>query len=167
MYRLTDFYSHFYLTFIEPLGKHSKSDFSQLSDLPKWKIWSGYALENICLVHVDQIRKALGISGIATSVASFIAAPKDGLSGAQIDLLIDRSDQVINNLCEMKFSVSEYEVTKQDVENFSAKKTVLRYHTKTNKHLFLTLVTTFGAINNSHRLNHVDQVVTQDDLFAG
>ena len=164
LYRLSDFYSHFYLTFIEPLGKYSKTDFTQLSDLPKWKTWSGYAYENICLAHIDQIRKALGISGISSSVASFIAAPKDGLPGAQIDLLIDRNDQSIN-LCEVKFSTSAYEVTKQDTENFTNKKSVFRYHTKTNKHLFLTLITTFGAVNNSNKINHVDQVLTQDDLF--
>ncbi len=166
LYRLTDFYSHFYLTFIEPLGKYSKTDFGQLSDLPKWKTWSGYAFENVCLAHVDAIRKALGISGIASSVASFIAAPKDGLPGAQIDLLIDRSDQAIN-LCEIKFGNSVYEVKKQDTENFAAKKNVFRYHTKTNKHLFLTLVTTFGAIDNAHKINAVDQVLTMDDLFSG
>ncbi|MEI6411033.1 MAG: ATP-binding protein [Bacteroidota bacterium] len=165
LYRLTDFYSHFYLTFIEPLGKSSKIDFIQLSDLPKWKTWSGYTYENVCLAHIDQIRKALGISGIASSAASFVAAPKDGLPGAQIDLLIDRNDQSIN-LCEIKFSVSEYEVTKQDAANFASKKNVFRYHTKTNKHLFLTLITSFGAVANAYRLNDVDQVLTLDDLFA-
>lgn len=165
LYRLTDFYSHFYLTFIEPLGKSSKIDFIQLSDLPKWKTWSGYTYENVCLAHIDQIRKALGISGVASSAASFVAAPKDGLPGAQIDLLIDRNDQSIN-LCEIKFSVSEYEVTKQDAANFASKKNVFRYHTKTNKHLFLTLITSFGAVANTYRLNDVDQVLTLDDLFA-
>jgi len=56
-------------------------------------------------------------------------------------------------------------VTKQDTDDFARKKTVFRYHAKTNKHLFLTLITTFGAINNSHKINHVDQVLTKDDLF--
>ena len=130
LYRLTDFYSHFYLTFIEPLGKPSQMDFTQLSDLPKWKTWSGYAFENICLTHINPIRKALGINGVASSIASFIAAPKDGFRGAQIDLLIERSDQSIN-ICEIKFSNDQYEVTKQDVENIENKKSVFRYHTKT------------------------------------
>jgi len=165
LYRLTDFYSLFYLTFIEPLGKHSQIEFTQLSDLPKWKIWSGYTYENVCLTHVNQIRKALGVSGIATSVATFTAPPKDGLPGAQIDLIIERSDQSIN-LCEIKFSASEYEVSKKDTEAFSSKKRVFQYHTKTTKHLFLTLITTMGAIENSHKINAVDQVVQQDDLFA-
>jgi uncharacterized protein len=164
VYRLTDFYTHFYLTFIEPLGKHSKVDFKQLSDLPKWKTWSGYAYENLCLTHIEQIRKALGINGISSSISSFVATPKDGFSGAQIDLLIDRSDQSIN-VCEVKFSSNVYEMTKQDVDNIANKKSVFQYHTKTNKHLFTTLITTFGVANNANRINHVDQIVTQDDLF--
>ena len=165
LYRLTDFYTHFYLTFIEPLGKHSKADFKQLSDLPKWKSWSGYAYENLCLTHIEQIRKALGINGISSTISSFVAAPKDGFSGTQIDLLIDRSDQSIN-VCEVKFSSNIYEVTKKDVENIANKKAVFQYHTKTNKHLFTTLITTFDVVNNSDRTNYIDQVITQDDLFS-
>jgi uncharacterized protein len=164
VYRLTDFYTHFYLTFIEPLGKHSKMNFKELSDLPKWKSWSGYAYENLCLTHIDQIRKALGINGMASTISSFVASPKDGFSGTQIDLLIDRSDQSIN-VCEIKFSGDTYIVSKQDVDNIANKKSVFRYHTKTNKHLFTTLITTFGAAQNSNRINYIDQVVTHDDLF--
>ena len=165
LFRLTDFFSLFYLTYIEPLGKSSQSDFTQLSDLPKFKTWSGYAYENVCLTHIDAIRKALSIAGISSSVATFFATPKDGLPGAQIDLLIDRRDQTIN-ICEIKFSTSPYEVTKKDVENFFQKKNVFRYHTKTKKHLFLTLITTFGVIENQHRINEVDQVVVMDELFS-
>lgn len=165
LFRLTDQYSLFYLTFIEPLGKGSHTDFGQLSDLSQWKSWSGYAFENVCLTHVQAIRKALGISGIGSSVSSFTTGPKDGLPGTQIDLLIDRNDQTIN-ICEIKFSVSDYEVTKKDVENLETKKRVFQYHTKTNKHLFTTLITANKVIENSNRLNHVDQVVTGDDLFG-
>jgi uncharacterized protein len=165
IYRLTDFYVLFYLTYIEPLGKGSQMDFMQLSDLPKWKTWSGYAYENICLMHVPQIRKALGINGMATKIASFVAKPKDGYSGTQIDLLIDRSDQCIN-VCEIKFSAAVYDVSNADVKSFDTKKNVFRYHSKTQKHLFLTLITTFGAVENANRLNHVDQVVKLDALFV-
>lgn len=165
VYRLTDFYTHFYLTFIEPLGKYARLDFKELSDLPKWRTWSGYAFENICLIHLEQIRKALGINGILSSISSFVAQPKDGFSGTQIDLLIDRSDQSIN-VCEIKFSQDTYEFTKKDVDNMTNKKSVFRYHTKTNKHLFTTLISNFGVVNNSNRINYIDQVITQDDLFT-
>jgi len=164
LYRLIDFYSLFYLTFIAKLSKGSQIDFTKLSDLPKWKGWSGYTFENVCFLHIDAIRKALGISGVASSISSFVAKPKDGLSGTQIDLLIDRSDQSIN-VCEIKHSVSDYKVTKKDVENIQNKKRVFNYHTKTRKHLFTTLITTMGVIENANRINYIDQVVTLDDLF--
>ena len=166
LYRLSDPYSLFYLTFIEPFGKKLTIDFAQMSDHPQWKTWSGYAFESICMTHVAAIRKALGISGIATSVSSFIAAPADGFPGAQIDLLIDRNDQTIN-LCEIKFSAEEYELTKKDVENIENKKRVFQHHTHTPKHLFFTLITTKGVVNNAYKINYVDQVATLDDLFEG
>lgn len=164
LYRLTDPYSLFYLTFIEPLGSNVKADFTKLSDLPNYKSWSGYAFENICLTHIDQIRKALGISGIFTKVSTFYAKPLDGMPGAQIDLIIDRSDHSIN-ICEMKFSNKDFELTKREVSNIENRKKVFQYHTKTKKHLFTTLITTFGLLENSHKINHVDQSIALDDLF--
>jgi hypothetical protein len=162
--RLSDPYSLFYLTFIEPLGKNTTLDFSQLSDLPQWKTWSGYAFENVCLAHIAPIRKALGIAGIASSVSSFVAKPEDGFSGAQIDMLIDRNDQTVN-ICEIKFSTTDYELTKKDIDNINNKKLVFRHHTGTNKHLFTTLITTIGAVNNAYKINDIDQVITLKDLF--
>lgn len=153
------------MTYIEQLGKSSFTDFTQLSDLPKWKVWSGYAFKNVCLTHIQPIRKALSIAGMASSIASFLARPKDGLPGTQIDLIIDRGDQTMN-ICEIKFSISDYEITKKDIINFQTKKKVFKYHTKTKKHLFITLITTLGVIENSNKLNYIDQVVTLDDLFV-
>ena len=164
IYRLTDPYSLFYLTFIQRLGTNRKADFTKLSDLPNYKSWSGYAFENICLTHINQIRKALGISGIYTTISSFVAKPSEGMPGAQIDLIIDRGDQSIN-ICEIKFSSSDYEISKKDIDNIENKKRVFRYHTKTKKHLFTSLITTFGVVENKHRLNHIDQVVLLDHLF--
>jgi len=163
LYRLTDAYSLFYLTFLEPLGKNHQLDFRSLSDLPLWKTWSGYTFENICLTHIHAIRKALGITGITSSLASFIARPKDGLPGAQIDLLIDRNDQSIN-VCEIKFSNTPHIVTKKEVENIATKKQVFQHHTQTKKHLFTTLITTMGIIENSHSNSAIDQVIALEDL---
>lgn len=164
LYRLIDPYSLFYLTFIAPLAQNTQADFTKLSDLPNYKTWSGYAFENICFIHLAQIRKALGISGIYTSIASFYAKATDNLPGTQIDLLIDRGDHSIN-LCEIKYSQADYTVTKGDVENLEKKKKVFQHHTKTKKHIFTSLITTFGVTENAHRLNHINQVVTLEDLF--
>lgn len=166
LYRLIDPYTLFYLNFIEPLDNNTKVDFTKLSDLQNYKSWSGYAFENICFLHIDQIRKALGISGIYTSISSFFASPEKDIPGAQIDLLIDRGDQSIN-LCEIKFSNKDYSVTKKDVQNIENKKRVFLKHSKSNKHIFTTLITTHGVTDNTNRLNHIDQVVVLEDLFFG
>ena len=166
IYRLTDDYSLFYLTFLESLGENTNADFTRLSELPKWKAWSGYAFENVCLYHIDQIRESLSIKGIYSTTSSFFALPKDGLSGTQIDLIIDRNDNSIN-ICEIKFSEEDYLVTKKDIDNISMKKQVFRHHSKTKKHLFTTLITTFGVVENANKINYIDQVVTMEGLFRG
>jgi hypothetical protein len=164
LYRLTDAYALFYLNFLEPLGENAHVDFTRLSELPKWKAWSGYAYENICLYHIDQIRESLGIKGIYSTASSFFALPKDGYAGTQIDLIIDRNDNSMN-ICEIKFSESDYHLTKKEVDNINLKKQVFRYHSGTKKHLFTTLITTFSVIENAHKINNVDQVVTMEGLF--
>jgi len=102
LYRLTDEYSLFYLHFIEQRKRNIKDAWKALSQTPTFNAWSGYAFESICLKHIGQIKKALEISGIYSEESSFIFRGNDTLDGIQIDLLIDRNDQVIN-LCEMKF----------------------------------------------------------------
>jgi uncharacterized protein len=164
IYRLTDAYSLFYLNFLEPLGDNAHVDFTRLSELPKWKAWSGYAFENICLYHIDQIRESLSIKGMYSIATSFFALPKDGYPGTQIDLIIDRNDNSMN-ICEIKFSEGDYNLTKKDADNIDVKKQVFRYHTDTKKHLFTTLITTFKVVENANKVNHIDQVVTMDGLF--
>ena len=164
IYRLIDAYSLFYVSFLEALGQNTNIDFNYLSALPKWKTWGGYSYENICLYHINQIRESLSIKGLYSKTSSFFALPKDGYPGTQIDLIIDRNDNCIN-ICEIKFSEENYTVTKKDVENINLKKQVFKYHTKTKKHLFTTLITTFGVVENANKVNEIGQVVTMEGLF--
>ena len=165
LYRLIDPYSLFYITYIDSLAANTQLDFDKLASLPNFKVWSGYAFENICLNHIDQIRKQLGISGIYTKVSSFFAQATEKRDGAQIDLVIDRNDKSIN-LCEIKYSQTAYSLSKKDVEDIERKKQVFSVRTNTNKHLFTTLIAANGAMQNDYLLNHIDQVLTLDDLFS-
>jgi uncharacterized protein len=164
LFRLVDAYSLFYLTYIQKLTKTANYSFTNFNDLPSWKTWTGYAFENVCFAHINQIKMALSINGISSSIASFIAKPKDGLAGTQIDLLIDRNDNCMN-VCEMKFASNTYTITKADIKNIESKKEVLTYHSKTKKHLFTTLVTTHAITDNEYKINDINQVVLLDDLF--
>ncbi len=166
LYRLTDEYSLFFLKFIEN-KKHEGNDiWQQLSQTQSFKTWSGYAFENICLKHISQIKKALGISGIYSLSSSFYKKGTATEKGTQIDLLIDRNDHVIN-LIEIKFYNETFILTKSYAASLRAKMSIFRHKTKTKKYLNWVLLTTFGLTHNQHSLGLIENVLTLDDLFEG
>ncbi len=164
LFRLTDEYSLFYIQFIENNQDHENGIWQQLSQTPTYKSWAGYAFESICLKHIPQIKKALGISGVYTTASAFIKKGNEEEIGLQIDLLIDRKDHVIN-ICEMKFYGAELTINKSMALDFRNKIANFKESTKTKKQVFLTLLTTFGLKENKHSLGLVDVALTMDHLF--
>jgi hypothetical protein len=126
-----------------------------------YSIWSGFSFEKLCLVHQNQIRKKLGISGVLTSLFSWMGKYED--KKVQVDLVIDRNDNVIN-LCEMKFWSDEYSVSKEYSTELRRKRSAFSDNTKTRKVLVTTMVTTFGLVKNAYGMEIASQV-TLDDLF--
>ncbi len=112
MYQLTDLYTLFYLHYIRGKEETDEHLWSNMIDSPSHRAWSGYAFEQLCLHHISQIKKKLGILGVQTNVYSWQqkANKEKGIEGAQIDLILDRRDQIIN-LCEMKYSLKAYDIT--------------------------------------------------------
>lgn len=165
LYRLTDEYSLFYLHFIEKRRKNVKGAWKALSQTSTFKSWSGYAFESLCLKHIEQIKKALEIGGIYSEDSSFSYHGNEYLPGVQIDLLIDRNDQVIN-LCEIKFNQGEFNLTKSYAEQLRKKIFVFNEISKTKKQIFLTMITTFGTTENKHSLGLIDNNLTMDVLFG-
>ncbi len=161
LYQLSDFYSLFYLKFIKAKNTLDENHWLHGLDSPVQRAWSGYAYEQVCLAHLDEIKKALGISGILTSASSWITTGKEG---AQIDLVIDRADGVIN-LCEMKFSIHNFTITKKYEEELRKKISLFREESKTRKALSLTMITSFGLNRNMHSNSVVQQELTMDALF--
>lgn len=164
LYRLIDCYSLFYMRFIQNIPKTETASYQTLSQTQTWKTWTGYAFENICLLHINNIKSSLGIAGVQTSQYAFLAKATDDYEGVQIDLLIDRSDNVIN-LCEIKFYNEAMIITKADAENIRKKKSIFKFITKTKKQVFVTLITTFGMHQNKNTLGLIDNVLTADALF--
>lgn len=164
LYQLCDFYSLFYLRFIK--NKTVPDDYNWLDNLdnPQQRTWAGYAFEQVCLAHIPQIKKALGISGVQTTSSSWISSRSAG-KGAQVDLIIDRRDSVIN-LCEMKFSINPFTINKDYDAVLRNKAGVFREETKTRKSIFLTMITTFGLEQNMYKGN-IQNDITMDALFEG
>lgn len=165
IYKMTDEYSLFYIKFIENSKSIGPGSWIRFSAGVSWKSWSGYAFESICMKHTPQLKKALGIENVYSETSIWHHKPKKGEQGAQIDLLIDRQDQCIN-ICEMKFSVNEFEITKGYAKELESKLNVFRDRTKTRKTLFLTLVTTYGIRNSNSYTGLVQNEITMDALFS-
>ncbi len=164
LFRLTDCYSLFYLKFIKDIPIQETITWKSLSQTQTWTTWSGYAFENICYQHIDNIKAALSIGGVHSNQYSFVAKATEEMEGTQIDLLIDRQDNVIS-LCEVKFYNDEWGLTKEDADNLRRKKSIFRHVTGTKKQIFIVLMTTFGLLKNKHSLGLVDNVLDMNALF--
>lgn len=166
LYRLTDEFSLFYLQFMEKNRQEGVGIWQQLSKTQAYISWAGYAYENICLKHIPQIKKALGISGVYATASSFYKKGNGEEEGVQFDLLIDRNDHVVN-ICEIKFYGAAVTIDKSMALACRNKIAAFKESTHTRKQLFLTLITTFGVKPNQYSLGLVDASLTMDDLFAG
>ena len=157
-------YTLFYFKFLENLPTDPKY-WEKTIDSPARRAWTGLAFERVCLQHSEQIRKKLGITGVLTDECSWrcTSDSEKGIYGSQIDLVIDRKDRVVN-LCEMKYSVLEYVITKEYDRKLKEKISDFKTATKTKSSIHLTLVTTYGLEQNKYA-GHVQSVVTARDLF--
>ncbi len=127
-------------------------------------VWEGLAFELVCLLHSDQIKRKLGISGVATEESSWRFVSDDSrLRGAQIDLVIRRGDRV-TNLCEIKYSADEYEISPDEAVRLREKVAAFARETGTNDTCHLTFVTTYG-LKRTRASCVVQSEVTLDDLF--
>ena len=165
IFQLIDNYTLFYFQFIQKNHLMDEHFWTTSQNSPIYHAWSGLAFERVCLQHVPAIKKALGISGVLTNVYSWKqkADEANGTPGAQIDLLIDRNDQVINH-CEMKFSKAEYTITKDYDISLRQKLEAFRIGTNCRKAILLTMVTTYGLADNAYA-ETVQNSVVMDDLF--
>jgi len=165
IYRLTDFYSLFYLKFIKGNVSNSAHTWQKLHSQASFKAWSGYAYENICLLHTDQILFSLGLSGTYSQISSWRHIGNDEIPGAQIDLLIDRKDGVIN-LCESKFTQDEFIIGKDYNAALRRKRSIFKTVTKTKKTVVTTLITTYPALRNKYYSEEIHSEIIMDHLFV-
>lgn len=165
LYQLIDNFTLFYFKFMEGKNITDANYWSKIQMASIFNVWCGLAFERVCLLHSEQIKKALGISGVITNEYSWRTAATNEHSGAQIDLLIDRSDKAIN-LCEIKYSDNPYIIDKKYMENLRNKVALFRQITKTRKGIALTMITSFGLVKNSYSMNNIHSQITADDLFV-
>ena len=162
-YQLSDYYTSFYFRFIKDNYGKDEHYWSNTIDNPAKRVWAGLSYEQVCKDHISQIKKRLGISGVMTEISSWCRQGSNDENGAQIDLLINRRDRVIN-LCEIKYSIQPYEIDKEYDLQLKEKVELFREAVKTNKTIIVTMITTYGLKKNMYS-NYVGSLVCMDDLF--
>lgn len=162
LFQLIDPFTLFYLTFVKESKAQIKGACLAQLNSSKWRAWSGYAFKCACRYHVDAIKKALGISGIYAEISTWRSQTSE--KGTQIDLIIDRNDRIIN-ICEIKFWIDQYTITKAYAENLQHKLSTFRTETGTKKTLFVTLISTYGLKQNEYVQRLVNDSIEMDALF--
>jgi AAA+ ATPase superfamily predicted ATPase len=163
LYQLTDVSILFYKRFVEKYNGKDEHHWSNIIDSPARRTWSGIAFEQVCLLHIPQIKQALGIAGVQTEVSSWRYAGDQYNHGAQIDMLIARRDRTLN-LCEMKYSAYEYEITPKYNRELRERREIFRSVTKTRFAIHTTFITPWGLKRNANSYI-ADQSITIDNLF--
>lgn len=161
-YKLIDNFCLFWLKYVEP----NLTDVDFMTDnitSDVMRSWKGVAFEEVCWQHVTQIKRALEIGGVKSSLSAWSVKGDDENEGAQIDLLINRADNVVN-LCEMKFSSGEYVISKDEEGKLRNRIEVLKKTLSPKQTVHLTMITTYGVAYGKHS-GIVQKQVVLDDLF--
>jgi DNA-binding MarR family transcriptional regulator len=161
LYQLVDFFTLFYFNFIRKAPADDADYWLKYLASGGHNAWAGNSFEQVCQYHLRQILRKLGISGMIVHVSSWRSETSQ--PGAQIDLILDRSDNVVN-LCEMKYVSEDYAITKSDDKNLRNKRAVFIAETKTKKAVHLTMITTYGLVRNEY-VGNIQSEIAADDLF--
>lgn len=162
LFQLVDPFTLFHFQIMRKPGTRNSNYWSSIQNNQTYGTWSGLAFEMLCLNHAEQIKVALGISGISTNVYSW-TGKYEGRS-AQIDMLIDRADRTIN-ICEMKFYGSVYSMTAANEAEIERKVSTFIGATGTDKNVIVTLITAKGLERNEHS-ECIQKDLVLDQLFC-
>lgn len=164
IFQLIDHYTLFYYEFIDS-SRQGSNYWKSMIGTPKHNTWCGLAFERTSLWHTDQIKKKLGISGILTNEYAwrYIPDEKGDIRGTQIDLLIDRSDGIID-VCEIKYSKDIYAITSNYAIEIARKRDVLQSVTGTKNAVHSIMITTYGVTKNEH-WDEIQAEILLDDLY--
>ena len=161
-YKLIDNFCLFWLKYVEP----NLTDVDFMTDNITSDImrsWRGVAFEEACWQHITQIKRALEIGGVKSSLSAWSVRGDDEQDGVQIDLLISRADNVVN-LCEMKFTSDEYTISKDEERKLRTRIEALKKTLTAKQTVHLTMITTYGVAYGKHA-GVIQKQLTMDDLF--
>ena len=162
-YKLIDPFCLFYLKFVHTRKEMDPEFWMHNVTSASINSWRGFAFEEICFNHVDKIKKALNILGVSSKQSGWAVIGDDDAEGGQIDLLIERKDNVVN-MCEMKFYSEFITISKAYHAKLVHRQNLLMKNLSRKTVVQPVLVTTEGLAYNEYS-GIFQNVVIIDDLF--
>jgi predicted AAA+ superfamily ATPase len=160
VFQLADFFCIFWLTFIQK-AELENNYWQHHINTPEINTWMGLSFERICMSHIQQIKKALRIDGIST--ISYAWRSKSSTPGAQIDLVIERADKIVN-LCEIKYSQTPYSIDKDEYQKLLNRREAFSKETRLRHSPWITMIVSEGLSQGMYS-DIAQGVVTKDELF--
>ena len=162
LFQLFDNFTLFYYQFMANNRAHDAHFWTTSLNSPLHSNWTGLAFERLCLQHIDQIQKALGISGVICNCYAWRFQSEEH-KGTQVDLVIDRQDNIIN-LCEIKFTRKPFAIDRNYSDNLQNKLESFIEENNPRKTVHLVLISANGLTTNSYS-GIIQNVVTLEELF--
>ena len=159
LYQLTDPFTLFSIHF---MNNRKISSWNEFINTPGYNAWRGNSFEIVCINHADQIKALLGISGIDTQ--EFAWRSNDPDRRAQIDLIIDRKDGVIN-LCEIKYTNEPFVLDQDEHDKIINRLEAFRKESGTQKAIHITLISGNGHKRNKYS-GILQNVISGEELFV-
>lgn len=162
LYQLMDFFSIFHLQFMK--DKTTNEHFwTQSLNTPEVNIWLGLSFERVCHAHIQEIKQVLGIDGIKTEHYSWYGTDPETQLRAQIDIIIERADHMIN-VCEAKYNEKTYILDKEEYDKYTGRIEIFRKQTAFSGGIIPTFITPNGLHRNVYS-EHIPIQITIDDIF--
>lgn len=159
-YALSDMFSLFHLHFHKKQSSNPNFWKQHLGE-PLINTWQGLAFEQVVMQHIEQVKQALGISGMA--VEYYAWRSKTTTPRSQIDLILDRADRLVN-LCEIKYAQDQYLLSKDEMQRLRLRRQNFVIETGSKQGILLTMITPYGLIENEQYYD-IQAQLTMDDLF--
>ncbi len=167
LYRVKDPFIFFFTKWVEKTSTvellQNRNYFLSIYQSQKYKIWRGYAFENIAHNHILELKEALGIGAVQTTSHYWLYTPKDkSEQGTQIDLLLIRADGVAN-IIECKFTNTPFTIDKKYASELENKITVFNEHTN---YKFMTTIVMF-TLNGVKENEYTGYLLADSVLVEG
>ncbi|HIP51396.1 MAG TPA: ATP-binding protein [Campylobacterales bacterium] len=168
LYRVKDPFLFFFTKWVEGTSLselfQNKKYFMSIYQSQKYKIWLGYAFENLCHNHILELKDALGVGAVHTTSHYWKYVPKNkDEQGVQIDLLLVRADGVVN-IVECKYTNKVFVIDKKYSDVLENKVSVFLEQSKYAHSVSVVMLTLNGVMPNEYADNLGDDILLGDML---